>query len=66
MYKIQDILKSPYPFEKYLEMVHGFTYTGLDDDMQDAFNHWLTELEGAELIGYGNSLAKLLISSMPK
>jgi len=41
-------------FEKYLEEVFAEDYHGTDDDMPDAFDNWLAELEQDELIAYAN------------
>ena len=38
--------------EDYLKDVHAEQYEGLDDDMPDAFNDWLTELDVDEWIEY--------------
>jgi len=61
---MNDILKSDYPFEEFLKYMHVEDYTGTDDDMPDAFETWLTELEGDDLIGYGNKFGKILINNL--
>ena len=33
----------------------------LDDDMPDFFDNWLTNLEGEDLIGYGNQMANAML-----
>jgi hypothetical protein len=63
---MHDILKSDYPFEEFLKQMHGEHYTGTDDDMPDAFEAWVTELDGDELIGYGNKFGKILINNLKK
>lgn len=49
-------------FEDYLKRVHTATYTGTDDSMPEAFDHWLTQLDIQELIdmaeSWGEELAK--------
>jgi len=47
-------------FEDYLRAVHASTYTGTDDDMADAFEHWLSDLDTAEVIELANEAIKTL------
>lgn len=37
-------------FENYLQEVHAEDYLGTDDDMPDAFDYWVTNLDNAELL----------------
>ena len=37
-------------FEKYLQSVHAANYQGLDDDMPDAYEAWVSQLDAAEMI----------------
>lgn len=39
-------------FREYLEEQHAKTYTGSDDDMPDAFEKWLSELELEDWINF--------------
>ena len=41
-------------FENYLKEKHGETYTGLDDDMPDAYEAWLDELQIDDFIQYAD------------
>lgn len=56
-----DFMKMDNPFEEYLKLVHAEDYHGTDDDMPDAFDDWLGELDGEEYLQHGNEFAKLLI-----
>jgi len=40
-------------FENYLGMIHADDYAGTDDDMSDSFENWLCDLDGEELLKYG-------------
>jgi len=46
--------------EKYLQTIHADQYTGLDDEMPDAFDNWLSELDVDDWIvlaeGYAQSV----------
>jgi hypothetical protein len=35
-------------FEEYLKEIHTKIYHGTDDDMPDAFDNWLGEIDGEE------------------
>ena len=59
---IEKLKKEDYPFEEYLKLVHANEYHGLDDDMPDAFNDFLADLDGEEYIEYGNAFAKMLLT----
>ena len=39
-------------FEQYLQEIHAKDYHGLDDDMPDSFNAWVSELDAEELKEY--------------
>lgn len=49
-------------FEKYLQECHADEYIGTDDEMPDAFDDWVSNLEADDLIAYaqawGDSLMK--------
>lgn len=60
---IKEIITSKYLFEEYLKGIHANDYIGLDDDMPDDFDNWLTQLDGEEYIEHGNAFVKLLIDS---
>lgn len=60
------ILESKYPFEAYLEEVADKfgVYEGvLDDDMENAFEGWLVELDHEEIIEHANAFGRMLIDS---
>lgn len=44
-------------FENYLQEKHFNNYHGTDDDMSDAFDKWLTELQADDFIKYGDEYA---------
>ena len=39
-------------FEQYLQEIHAKDYHGLDDDMPDAYNAWVSELDAGEMREY--------------
>jgi len=39
-------------FENYLQEIHAKGYAGTDDDMPDAFERWLSELDTNDVIQY--------------
>lgn len=43
-----------FPFESFLQDKHAEEYHGLDDEMSDAYDAWVAELNGEQLIAYGN------------
>lgn len=45
-------------FESFLKDEHAKNYTGLDDDMPDSFENWLTNLEAGEYIDLANKAIK--------
>jgi len=57
-----------YKFEDFLAEKHAENYIGLDDDMPDAFDHWVSNLDGEQLINYadifGLKLASMHINDM--
>ena len=46
-------------FEDYLKEVHGKSYMGLDDDMPDAYQDWVSNLDQDEIIDIADKYAKL-------
>jgi hypothetical protein len=44
-------------FEDYLQTKHAEQYTGLDDEMPDDYEDWLSNLDQEELIRYANIYA---------
>lgn len=40
-------------FENYLQNIHSVIYGGTDDDMPDAFENWLSNLDGEDYMRYG-------------
>lgn len=40
--------------EEFLKEKHAEQYTGLDDDMSDAFDNWMMDLDVDEWIMYGD------------
>ena len=53
-------------FEDYLQEKHAEQYTGLDDEMPDDYEAWLSDLDVSELISYGNGYAKTVYQSKGK
>ena len=47
-------------FEDYLKQIHADQYEGLDDDMPDAFENWLTDLQVDDVIAYAEEWGKTL------
>lgn len=47
-------------FEEFLSEVHAEDYIGLDDDMPDSFDNWLSNLSIDEIINYANQYANTL------
>lgn len=48
-------------FIDYLSEVHANGYTGTDDNMPDAFDNWLENMDTSELIDYADLWASELI-----
>jgi len=46
-------------FEDFLQDKHSDQYIGLDDDMPDDFNDWITDLEIDEWLELGDEYALL-------
>lgn len=45
-------------FEDFLRTQHADGYTGLDDDMPDNFEDWLSKLDTEDLLVYGEKMRK--------
>lgn len=45
-------MKTPSTFQEYLQDKHAEEYMGFDDDMPDAFDAWLCDLEIDYVIEY--------------
>ena len=52
--------KTHFLFEDFLKEKHGDQYIGFDDDMPDAFNDWLGELDREEWLEYGGEYGRLI------
>ena len=50
-------MKQPQTFENFLQDKHADDYTGIDDDMPDAYESWLTDLDIEDLINYADEYA---------
>lgn len=48
----------PQKFTSFLEEVHAEEYHGLDDDMPDAFDSWVSNLDGEEYIKFAEAYGK--------
>lgn len=48
-------------FENYLKNKHAEEYMGTDDDMPDAFDSWLGDLNVDEFLDYGTAYGKKLL-----
>jgi hypothetical protein len=48
-------------FEDFLKEGYAKDYKGTDDDMPDAFDEWVSDLEGEELIAYGNQALSMAL-----
>ena len=64
MESITEFKIAKYPFEDYLKEVHANEYTGTDDDMPEAFEYWLSNLDVENIISYGDIFAKRLLSEI--
>lgn len=64
METLQKYKKEKYPFEEYLQYIHSLDYLGTDDNMPDAFNDWLGDLEEEDYIEHGNVFAKMLLEQI--
>ncbi len=47
-------------FEDYLQTKHAEQYHGLDDNMPDDYNEWLSNLDADSWISYGDDYAARL------
>lgn len=47
-------------FENYLRDIHAEDYTGTDDDMPDAFDNWLTEIQIDDVIKHADDYATII------
>lgn len=47
-------LKKTEMFEDYLQDIHASNYEGLDDDMPEDYEEWLSNLDVQELIDYAD------------
>jgi hypothetical protein len=47
-------------FEDYLIEIHANQYVGLDDDMPDAFDAWLCDMDRDDLIDYCDKYAEIV------
>lgn len=47
-------------FEKYLQEQHAEDYHGCDDDMPDAFEHWMSERDVQEIVDYAEAWGETL------
>ena len=61
---LEELKATKFPFEEYLKEIHANDYTGTDDDMPDAFEHWLSNLDVENVIGYGDNFAKILLDEI--
>lgn len=52
-----NYLKEKDPFESFLQDQHAEDYHGGDDEMPDAFDNWLGDLQADEYLAYGNMFA---------
>lgn len=42
-------------FEQYLQDIHAVNYNGTDDNMPEAFENWLSNLDTDSIIQYGQN-----------
>lgn len=47
-------------FEDYLKEIHAEDYHGLDDDMSDDFDNWVTDLQTDEIIAHAENWGKII------
>jgi hypothetical protein len=52
----------PKDFEDYMRGVHADDYHGTDDDMSDAFEAWVTDLDVEEWLKHGELYANIIKS----
>lgn len=53
-------------FEDFLQEKHAWQYEGLDDEMPDDYERWLTELDITDVIKWADEYAELYARSAPK
>lgn len=53
-------------FENYLKEAHAKQYFGIDDDMPDAFENWLSNLDIEELLQYGHDAIMKTVKAIAK
>ena len=53
-------VKATQSFEDYLKDRHASNYMGTDDDMPDASDNWMANLDIEEVIAYAEDWAKTL------
>jgi len=46
-------------FEKYIQYTHAEDYAGTDDDMPEAYEEWLSDLDMDTLILYANDYGEI-------
>jgi hypothetical protein len=52
--------------ENYLKDIHAENYTGTDDDMPDAFDSWIQDLDVDTLIAYADEYADKRVENVKK
>ena len=50
-------------FEEFLQDKHGENYNGTDDDMSDAFDNWVSNLDTQEVMDYAESYGREVYKS---
>ncbi len=50
-------------FEDFLKEKHAKNYTGTDDDMPDAFDNWLGQLDGQEYMDFAQEWGDSIVSN---
>ncbi len=53
-------------FEDYLQEEHAKDYHGTDDDMPDAFDHWLSELQADDFLRLGDEYGEAIKAHLIK
>lgn len=51
-------------FEEFMQWEHAHDYSGTDDDMPDAFDNWLCELDGEEYMEYAQEYGEYIKSTV--
>lgn len=57
---VLDHMEKERSFESYLQEVHALEYIGTDDDMPDAYERWLVDLDVQEIIDLAELWGKTL------